>query len=303
MTIREATSADDAILPAEWPEEGRVLVAEVDGHPAMALHEAAGRVSLAYLRPEGRRRGLEEALLRELADRIRDVGPHLLTVTVAVGEEDAAAALRRLGFVERRRELEADVSALAGTADRPTGNSYGSVHVQTDDQNGVAAALERFVPRLFRSPESVVATPQNGWVAVYNEVASREPERLRRLGSELSHVTGGVVLTLGVEADAVVRLIAFERGRLMDEYLSRPEHYGPLPPGDAVALRINPRVLARLTGANMDAIRRAAPPSPDRLPPAAEQLAQLAEVLGIEGVGADAREAAVLEGAVTIVHP
>ena len=303
MTIREATTADDALLPAEWPEEGRVLVAEVDGDPAMALHEVAGRVSLAYLRPEGRRRGIEEALLRELANRLREVGPHLLTVSVSVGEEDAVTALRRLGFVERRRELEADVSALAGATDRPTGNSYGSVHVQTDDQNAVAAALERFVPRLFRSPESVVATPRNGWVAVYNEVASREPERLRRLGAELSHITGGVVLTLGVEADAVVRLIAFERGRLMDEYLSRPEHYGPLPPGDAVALRINPRVLARLTGANMDAIRRAAPAIHDRLPPATEQLAELAEVLGIEGVGVEAREAASLGGAVTIEHP
>ena len=303
MTVRDATPADEALLPPEWPEEGRVLVAELDDLPAAALHEAAGRVSLAYLRPEGRRRGLEEALLRELADRLREQGPHLLTVTIAVGEEEAVGTLQRLGFVERRRELEADVSALVGAPAHTVGHSYGSVHVQTDDQNAVAAALERFVPRLFRSPASVVSTPRNGWVAVYNEVASREPERLRRLGAELSHITGGVVLALGVEADAVVRLIAFERGRLMDEYLSRPEHYGPLPPGDAVALRINPRVLARLTGANMDAIRRAAPPSPEQLPPPAEQLKELAAVLGIEGVAVDAQEVAGAEGAITVEHP
>ena len=303
MTIRDATPADEDLLPPEWPEDGRILVAELDGGPAAALHEAAGRISLAYLTPEGRRRGLEEALLRELAERLRESGPHLLTVTIAVDEEDAAGALRRLGFMERRRELEADLDALTGGPAHAIGHSYGSVHVQTDDQNAVAAALERFVPRLFRSPATVVSPPRNGWVAVYNEVASREPERLRRLGAELSHITGGVVLALGVEDDAVVRLIAFERGRLMDEYLSRPEHYGPLPPGDAVALRANPRVLARLTGANMDAIRRAAPPTVDRLPPPAEQLDALAVVLGIEGASVDAQEAAGVEGAITIEHP
>jgi hypothetical protein len=302
VTVRDGTAADDALLPAEWPEEGRVLVAEVDGQPAVALHEIGGRVSLAYLRPEGRRRGLEEALLRELAERLREQGPHLLAVRVPADEEDAVGALRRLGLVERHRELEADVGALAAEG-HVSGNSYGSVHLQTDDQGAVAAALERFVPRLFRSNASIVSPPRNGWVAVYNEVASREPERLRRLGAELSHITGGVVLALGVEGDAVVRLIAFERGRLMDEYLSRPEHYGPLPPGDAVALRINPRVLARLTGGEMDAIRRAAPPSADRLPPPAEQLDELAAVLGIEDVGIDADEAERLDGAVRVDHP
>jgi hypothetical protein len=260
-------------------------------------------VSLAYLRPEGRRRGLEEALLRELATVLREQGPHLLRVSVDVGEEEALAALRRLGFVERRREFEADLSGLATPAAETSTNSYGSVHVQTDDQGAVAAALERFVPRLFRSRVTVVSAPRSGWVAVYNDVARREPERLRRLGAELSHITGGVVLALGAEADAVVRLIAFERGRLMDEYLSRPEHYGPLPPGDAVALRINPRVLARLTGAEMEAIRRAAPPAAERLPRPAEQLEALAAVLGLEGVGLDPDEAARRDGAVTLEHP
>jgi len=183
--------------------------------------------------------------------------------------------------------------------------SFGSVHVQTDDQSTVAAAVERFVPRLFRSPATVVSAPRHGWVALYNDVASREPERLRRLGSELSHITGGVVLALGVEEDAVVRTIAFERGRLMDEYVSVPNHYGPLPTGDAVALRVNARVLARLTGAPMEAIRRAAPSAESigELLPAAEQLEELASILGIEGVGLGTDEASQLEGAVTVEHP
>ena len=89
----------------------------------------------------------------------------------------------------------------------------------------------------------------NGWVAVRDEVASRDPEALRRLAKELSDRLGSVVLLLGIESGAVVRLVALERGSVMDEYLSVPEFHGPLPPGDVVALAANPTVLARLTGA------------------------------------------------------
>jgi hypothetical protein len=71
--------------------------------------------------------------------------------------------------------------------EKPAGESFGSVHVQTDDQAGIARAIERFVPRLFRSRATVVSAPRNGWIGVYNDVASREPDRLRRLAGELSH--------------------------------------------------------------------------------------------------------------------
>ena len=50
----------------------------------------------------------------------------------------------------------------------------------------------------------------------------------------------------------------FEAGRVVDEYLSVPEHYGPLPPGDVIALAANPRVVARLTGADPAAVRAVA---------------------------------------------
>ena len=53
-------------------------------------------------------------------------------------------------------------------------------------------------------------------------------------------------------------MILFERGRIVDEYLSVPEFYGPLPPGDVVGLAANPTVVSRLTGAEPDAVRRVA---------------------------------------------
>ena len=81
---------------------------------------------------------------------------------------------------------------------------------------------------------------------------------LRRLAKELSDRMGAVVLLLGVERDELVRMILFEHGRIVDEYLSVPEFYGPLPPGDVVGLAANPRVVSRLTGADPEAVRRIA---------------------------------------------
>ena len=58
----------------------------------------------------------------------------------------------------------------------------------------------------------------NGWIAVDDELCSGDPSLLRRLAQELSYRTGGVVLTLGVEEEAVVRYVLFDRGSVADEY-------------------------------------------------------------------------------------
>ena len=90
----------------------------------------------------------------------------------------------------------------------------------------------------------------------------------------------------------------------MDEYLSVPEYFGALPPGDAMALRANPTLLGRLTGAEPAAIRAVArtADSPAELPPVSDLLEQVADALGIEGAGLGFEEAASLDGAVTIRH-
>ena len=97
-------------------------------------------------------------------------------------------------------------------------------------------------------------------------------------------------------------MILFERGRIVDEYLSVPEFYGPLPPGDVVGLAANPTVVARLTGADPDAVRRVAhtASSPAVLPPARELLGQLAEVMRIDGALTGWSDAPELEGSVRV---
>jgi hypothetical protein len=132
-----------------------------------------------------------------------------------------------------------------------------------------------------------VTGPTNGWVAVHAELIDREPRVLHALGKELSYVTGGVVLAIGVEEGALVRYTLFDRGGAVDEYASVPEHRGPLPPGDVVALGANPTVVARLTGADPARVREVArtATSPSELPPAPELIEAIADVLGVAEAG------------------
>ena len=181
--------------------------------------------------------------------------------------------------------------------------SFGSVHLQTDDQGAVVKLVERLVPRVLTSRETVVSPARNGWIAVYDEAAERDPDKLRALGRELSSASAHVKITLGVEYARIVHLIAMERGRLMDEYVSVPSLRN-VAPGDAVALRANPTVLSRLTGADPGRVRSVArtAESPDELPPADDLLADVAAALGIEGAELRFDQARELAGAVVVKH-
>jgi hypothetical protein len=147
----------------------------------------------------------------------------------------------------------------------------------------VAKAVREYVPRLGRSARTDVHPPVNGWIAIDDELCSGDPSLLRRLAQELSYRTGGVVLTLGVEEETVVRYVLFDRGSVADEYSSIPEYHGPLPPGDVVALSANPTVAHRLTGADPARVRAVAQTasSAAELPDAENLYAELAAVLGV----------------------
>jgi hypothetical protein len=191
----------------------------------------------------------------------------------------------RLGFSDVQMVMAAPLATLELRAGggAPVEPSVVIVQVQTDDQAALVGAVERFVPRLYRSDATVISAPRNGWITISDAAWTAEPLLARQLTQELSHVTGAVVLELGVEHGRFVRLAAFERGSLLDEYLSVPDAYGELAPGDAVALRANPTVLGRLTGAEPGRIRAVARTAEvaSELPPAPELAAELAGVLGL----------------------
>ncbi|HKG43931.1 MAG TPA: GNAT family N-acetyltransferase [Gaiellaceae bacterium] len=310
MNVREATAADEQTLlelsealfdenwTRPWPrphvtralwQDKLVLIAEQEGEPVgYAFGELRPgenvHVNVVYVVPERRRRGAASALLGEFASRAREQGIEHMSLDVATGNHDGREAWRRLGFTEWALRLTVPLERLEQP--RENGDSYGSLHVQTDDPDAVAAAVAKYLPRLGGSGGRV-EPPRNGWVAVYAQLIDRDRRGRDRLASELSNATAAVVCSLAVEDGAVVRYVLFERGSVVDEYQSVPEHFGELPPGDVVALGANPTVVSRLTGADPARLRAVArtAASANELPPADELLRQVAEVMGLEGAG------------------
>jgi ribosomal protein S18 acetylase RimI-like enzyme len=306
MTVREATQADtDAVVALfeamdwdrPWPRpqigpkhlEGKlVLVAEDDGEIAGFVFgetEQHGRahLNLACVRPESRRQGVMKALLAEFAARARAAGSEHVTLDVDTSNHVGRAVWQRLGFTEFSQRLFASMDALEARLSAPAGESRATVYVQTDDREAVEAAVTKYLPWVGGSGADV-SRPENGWTAVHAEQLDRDRKALERLASELSNATAAVVCTLALEDGRLVRYVLYERGSVVDEYQSVPEYYGPVPPGDVVALGANATVVSRLTGAEPARVRAVArtAASPDELPPAPELLQQIAELLGLE---------------------
>jgi len=340
MTIREATTQDRDRLRdlyrefvAEIPpppgipvdlehelgelddylgDQNVALVAEDDGGRIVGFalakieHPGIGHLSDLYVLPDARRQGAARELIREAATRLRDQeDAAVLTLGVQVTNEDARTAYERLGFQPESLRLFAPIEHLLERSERaPRGPSFGSAHVQTDDENAVEQGVRKYVPRFGRSGGSVVAGPRNGWIAVYDELCDREPGSLRRLGSELSNATGAIAVTIGLEEGAVVRYNIFERGSVVDEYLSVPEYYKALPPGDAIALGANSTVVARLTGADPHEFRRVVRTAgtPEELGSPQELLERIAGLMGLSGAGHGYEGAVSEPGAQQIVH-
>jgi len=299
----------------ELAEVAEILASEIafvaegdDGAPvgfALARQRTPklGTLTDLYVARDTRRSGVGTELMREVLAALTAQGIEQIDLEVVASNAVARSLYGRWGFRDDVVVMTGAISDLEARIGRQEASSFGSIHLQSDDLTTVEQAVRQFVPRLpGGSRGSFVAPPRNGWIAVYDDVCDRNPDMLRRLARELSDRTGAVTLLLGVERDELVRMILFERGRIVDEYLSVPEFYGPLPPGDVVGLAANPTVVSRLTGAEPEAVRRIArtAPAPADLPPARELLADLAGAMGVQGAGHGWADAPDLPGVVGV---
>jgi ribosomal protein S18 acetylase RimI-like enzyme len=284
------------------------LAEDEDGAPvgfALAKRRSPGLGTLTdlYVRKDARRSGIATELMRAMLGAFREQGIERLDLDVLASNAVARSLYGRWGLRDEVIVMTGTVDDLEARLGRQDASSFGSIHIQSDDLSAVEEAVRQFVPRLPGSSRgSLVTPPRNGWIAVYDDVCDRSPEMLRRLARELSERMGAVVCLFGIEGDELVRMILLERGSIVDEYLSVPEFYGPLPPGDVVGLAANPTVVARLTGAAPEAIRRIARTAPAAadLPPARELLAELAGAMRIEGTEHGWSDAGAADGSVKI---
>ncbi len=316
FAIRRATVADEAVVrelweefelevpepegfePETWEEEWRDTVRDIEGGGAFIAEDGGrvvgvGRVSaprrgvahihLVYVLPDARRRGVTKALLRAIAEDAAARDARTVSLNVLKVNEPARTIWRRLGFEELSTFMALPLEALSRRLVERTGPSSGTVYVQTDDEGRVAASTRKFLPRLGRPQGTEVSSTGTGWVAVREPLLDGDPKFLQRLAQELSLTTGSITIALGIERGAAVHYAIYDRGGMVDEYLSVPELYGPLPPGDVIALRANPRVVSRLTGADPDQVRDVAvtADTPEELPPPEQLLGELATLLGL----------------------
>jgi ribosomal protein S18 acetylase RimI-like enzyme len=284
MTIRRAAEADETTLrelweeferevpwdiedPETWSDEwpdtledvraGGVFLAEDDqGAVGVARVEKPTRgrahVQLVHVRERGRRQGIAKALLRECVAHAQEQGARFVSLDVLRSNEQAVAVWRRLGFEENQYLMAASIDKLAARLDqRPAGKERSSTHVQTDDEVSVQRAIAQFVPRL----EAPRVSPSDSWIRVDDPILDHDRDAHGRFAKELSERLGAVTVALAQEGE-VVRFRLYERGRMVDEYLSVPTYYGELSKGDELALEANPTLVARLTGADRDEVRR-----------------------------------------------
>jgi ribosomal protein S18 acetylase RimI-like enzyme len=312
VTIRNATPEDVDLLmslverleselpPLPYPEDpaeyerakvermvtdGVALLAEDDGR---AVGYALGRygehgpttvyVSDLWVDSGARRQGLGRQLLHGVSSAAAERGVTHVVLDVDAKNRDAIAFYERLGFEEGAKIFRIALEGLLHE-EEPKPDSMGSLHVQTDDVQAVERVVNEFLPRFLRGASGRVDGGRT-WTRV--TVDPFDLETLRKLGTELSY-RFGVTVALTLEEAVVVRWIIHDHGRMVDEYLSVPEYYGALPPGDALALRSNPTVVARVTGADAARVRAAARTAErvGDLPPPEELFAQLAELLGL----------------------
>jgi GNAT superfamily N-acetyltransferase len=274
---------DDLAEDLDWLEQAVrdvvVLLADEQGLAvARRKGERLGFLEVVYVRPAARRSGLASELIREVATRLREAGAEMVELEVLASNAEARAIYERWGFRPVELTLGAPLAELEQRLAPAEGPTFGFVHVQTDDVEKV----RRDATKVLRDEPDVEV--EGNWVRVRSDATDADPSRLKSLAKELSYMSGGVVLSLGIERGVVVRYDLFDKGADVDEYLSVPEFFGPLPPGDTYALGANATVVGRLTGADPRRVREVArtATSPSELPPAQELYEQIATVMGVQ---------------------
>jgi hypothetical protein len=104
------------------------------------------------------------------------------------------------------------------------GASFTNYHVRKADAAACAKALTTLI-----SSRALVTDSKDGWTTVYDERSdSQDLEVLRELAKGISlKLKTAVIATMVHDSDIFVYLI-YERGKLIDQFDSKPDYFGPV---------------------------------------------------------------------------
>ena len=229
-------------------DAGGVFLAEDDGKALgvakidTPVHGAMRTSSSSTCGRDARRQGVAKALLRECVAacaraRASDDLVDVLTLErTCAHRSGAGSGSTDVSTLDGDRRVDALDERLAEEA---PGERARVTHVQTDDEVSVERAVAQFLPRL-DAPD----VRDDGQLDPHRRPRASTSDRDAhgRFARELSDRLGAVTVALALEGE-VVRFRLYERGRMVDEYLSVPTYYGPLPKGDELALAANPTLV------------------------------------------------------------
>jgi ankyrin repeat protein len=97
-------------------------------------------------------------------------------------------------------------------------------HVRISDKAACIQALKSII----RS-RAMVTEPANGWITIYDETSeSQNLEELRRVGKTISSRLKTAVFCFMVHDSDIFVYLVYEKGKLVDQFDSRPDYFGPV---------------------------------------------------------------------------
>jgi len=104
------------------------------------------------------------------------------------------------------------------------GAFFTNYHVRKVDAEVCAKALTTLI-----SSRALVTDSKNGWTTVYDEQSdSQDIEVLRRLAKELSSKLKTAVIAMMVHDSDIFVYLIYENGKLIDQFDSKPDYFGPV---------------------------------------------------------------------------
>lgn len=158
------------------------------------------------------------------------------------------------------------------------GAHFVNFQVRSDSMERVTEAMQR------RDASSAYISPElNGWVSIYEgNSESQDDQIIKTLGTTLSTDLQTAVIAFLIHDSSVLYYWLFEDGTLIDQYVSIPDYFGPVPDAEKLAARGEAGKLLRhcAPGTDIAQIEQLLHPE-DMVVFAEETLEELAGLLGI----------------------